>query len=308
MRALVVAIAAVSVLFAAEQRTAVYVTPAAASLVEQGLAEPAPTGPEAAAFEDVSAPVVRARPGQAQATEAPWVDSNGWRFHRGVTKARYSKLPAGSAALAAAEAWAYNVDAILDPDPADVEDLAQMLRFLKQQNQVRLPILANVGVVDDGSPAMGEALNLLVRRNLLFKLVPPSDRSLPVVQLGTPEFAKDAARDPSDFAARVRAKIGDDNRLLRIYGSSTVIARLTADPARTRLCLLAYATNQRRRQGRAQQDVRIRLVGRMEPIAVAAFGAPPDARPADVEHIENTTEFLVPPFSTIAIVDLRRAK
>ena len=61
----------------------VYVTPAASALVQAGLAEAAPAGPEAAAFEEVPSPGVRFLPNVARATNLPWIDSNGWRFARG---------------------------------------------------------------------------------------------------------------------------------------------------------------------------------------------------------------------------------
>ena len=116
-------------------------------------------------------PGVRYLPNVARATNVPWIDSNGWRFARGLRKANYVKLPAGSAALAAAEAFVFNVDAILNPDPKDVDDLGTMLRFIKSQEAPPMPELVNIGVVDDGSPAMGEVLNLLTRQNLLYKVV-----------------------------------------------------------------------------------------------------------------------------------------
>src|SRR5437879_3077927 len=205
-----------------------YVTGAASTLKDQGLAELAPTGPEAAGFERVPGPAVRMRNNEAQATTSPWIDANGWRFLRGLRKANYEKLPAGSAVPAAAEAFTFNVDAILDPDPADLPELARFLQFLKSQNREPLPAMANIGVVDDKSPAMGEVLNMLTRRNLLYRVVPAPDRKLDLnVQLGSKDFPKESAQNPSEFAARVRAKLGDDRRLVRLYGTSTVIAHLT---------------------------------------------------------------------------------
>ncbi len=67
----------------------------------------------------------------AQATTAPWIDSNAWRFQRGLRKVNYAKLAAGGSPLAAAEAFTFGVEAILNPDPADVEELGRMLQFLK---------------------------------------------------------------------------------------------------------------------------------------------------------------------------------
>jgi hypothetical protein len=289
---------------AAEDSGRIYVTSVAATLVDNGLAAPPPT--DVASFHEVTAPGVGSRRGQAQATEAPWLDLNGWRYERGLRKANYAKLPPGSAPLAAAEAFTYGVEAILNPDAADVEELGRMLQFVKERQQPRLPAMANIAVEDDGSPLVGEVLNLLTRRNLLYRVVSAPDRSLLNVRVGSTDFPREVARNPSDFAARVREKIGDDNRLLRVYGSSTVVARLTGDRTRTRLFLLAYGG--RRGQARAQQHVRIRLLGHYEPVALAAYGSPQDARLLDVEHPGNTTEFTLPGFNTLAIVDLKPSK
>ena len=101
--------------------------------MNEGLAATAPTDSEAAAFQPVPNPGIRFQPNEAQATTAPWIDSNAWRFQRGIQKANYTKLPAGSAPLAAAEAFAFHVDAILNPEQADVPELGKFLRFLKTQ-------------------------------------------------------------------------------------------------------------------------------------------------------------------------------
>ena len=276
-----------------------YLTDAAAALVQQGLAPPAPTGADAAAFQTVPAPAIRNVANAAFATTDPWIESNGWRFHRGARQANYATLPAGSAGLAAAEAFAFGVDAILNPDPADVQELGRVLAFLKAHDQPRMPSLANIGVVDDGTPAMGEALNMLTRRNLLYRVVRQPDRRLDLtVRLGTRDFPADAVLNPSEFAARVRAKLGDDKRLVRLYGSATAIVHLTGAGDRARLYVLSYSRN------RTQPGLRVRLVGRYQPAGVAAYGAAADVTLADVRHPGRTTEFSLPTFSTLAIVDL----
>src|SRR5262249_53469887 len=102
---------------------------------------------------------------------------------------------------------------------------------------------------------------------------------------------------------RVRAALGDDNRLVRLYGTSTVIARFTGDGAHARLYLIAFDRN-RRQQERDPQAIRVRLRGRYQPASLAAYGAVPDAALADLRHTATTTEFWVPSFTTIAIIDL----
>ena len=302
---------------AADSAGKLYVTTAASSLIEQGLAASAPTGAEAAAFEAVNGPSVRTFNNVAQATTSPWVDANAWRFQRGMKKASYEKLAAGSAVPAAAEAFAFNVDAILNPDPADIPELGRFLGFLKGQERAGLPAMANIGVIDDRSPQMDEVLNMLTRRNLLYRVVSAPDRKLDLtVQLGSKNFPRESAANPSDFAARVREKLSDDKRLIRIYGTSTVIAHLTGDGKRAQLFLLSYARGGGRGQGTVQgrqgggggQPIRIRLLGRYRPVKVAAYGAADNAQLMDVENPENTTEFSLPPFNALAIVDLQTTK
>jgi hypothetical protein len=296
-------------------RGKLYLTGAGAALIEQRLASAPPTGAEAAEFVPLNGPTVRMRSNEAQATTAPWIEANAWRFERGVKKARYDKLPAGSAVPAAAECFVYGVDAILDPDPADVPELGKFLQFLGSQEQSRLPVMANIGVVDDKSPAMDEVLNMLTRRNLLYRVTSAPDRKLDLtVQLGSKDFLREWAQDPSDFAARVRAKLGDDRRLVRLYGTSTVIAHLTGDGKRLRLYLQNYVRAGGRGQGgRGQggggggQPIRVRVLGHYRPVAFAAFGAPDGAKLTDIENPGNATEFSVPAFQTLAIIEMEAA-
>jgi hypothetical protein len=260
--------------------------------------------PDARAFQQVPGPGIRFRMNEAQATEAPWIDSNAWRIRRGLQKVAYPKLPAGAAALAAAEAFTYGVEAILNPDPADRQDLDSMLRFLKEQERPRLPAMANIAILDDRSPEIGEVLNMLTRRNLLYEVVSaPSRRHDLTVRLGTKDFPRDAARNPSDFAARVRARLGDDKRLVRVFGSNTMIVHLTGDGTKARLYLLSYG----RRRNQQSEEVRVRVLGRWRAPKVAAYAAP-EAQLADVQTLPDATEFTVPLFRVLAIVDLEATK
>jgi hypothetical protein len=274
--------------------------PAASALVAQGVLAPAPA--DAGSFQTVPAPGLRNVRNDAQATVAPWVDSNGWRFHRGLTRVNYDQLPAGASLLAAAEAFTFGVEAILNPDAADAEELTRLAAFLKASSRPALPPVANVGIVDDGSPEMGEILNMLTRRNLLYRVVPRGDRTLPAtVEVGVPPFPRDMVTNPGDFAARVREALGDERRSVRLYGTSTVIAHLTGTTAHARLHLLSYSRN------RSQPTVRVRVLGAYRPVALAAFGVAAGAGLTDVRQFgTEATEFSVPAFNTIAIVDLER--
>jgi hypothetical protein len=280
------------------------VTPAASKLIDEGLAAAAPEDGATAGFENVPPPGIRFVASEAQATSAPWIDSNGWRFKRGLLKAHYARLPAGSAPLAAAEAFVFGVDAVLNPDPADVDRLGAMLRFLNAQARSTQREMANIGIVDDRSKEMGEILNLLTRRNLLYRSVVEPDPTLDLnVKVGDDRFPRDAADDPYEFAARVRAALGDDKRLVRIFGSDTLIAHLAGDRERARLHLLDYAREGKRFQ---PQPVRIRVLGKYATARVAVFGGAPDAQLSDFDHPGDSTEFFLPDFRIIAIVDLAR--
>jgi hypothetical protein len=248
-------------------------------------------------YVDVPAPKMERRTDVASATSVPWIDSNGWRFLRGTTKARYAKLPPGSAALAAAEAHAYGVDAVFEPAESDKESLASMQAFIKRIEAPRLPVRANIGVIDDGSAEIEEVLNLLGRRNLLYKVIRKPDPSLDVnVRLGTKQFPRDAAADPNGFAARVREQLGDDKRLVRLFGSYTVLAHLTGNRGRARLYLLNYSP-------RPVRDLRVRVLGEYGEVKLAEAADAAEAA-KDIMMSEGGTEFTVPALKTYAVVDL----
>ena len=140
-------------------------------------------------------------------------------------------------------------------------------------------------------------------------MVPARDRSLDLtLELGSPDFPESVAANPSEFAARVRAKLGDDKRLVRLYGTSSVMAYLTGDAKAARLYLLSFGGCRRQQAAGAQLGIRVRVLGRFRPLMVGAFDAPADAALVDVDNPGNATEFTIPPLRTIAVVDLERLK
>jgi hypothetical protein len=66
-----------------------------------------------------------------------------------------------------------------------------------------------------------------------------------------------------------------------------------------RVVVLSFARNRG-----TQRDVRLRLLGRHRPVSVAAYGTLPGASLADVANPDGGTEFTLPPFNTIAVIDL----
>ena len=175
-----------------------------------------------------------------------------------------------------------------------------MLTFLGSVPPTNLPAVADLAVVDDGSAATGEVMNLLSRRNLLFEVVKaPSTKYRINVALGGPDYPLQAAGDPSAFAQTIRTRLTDDGRSLRIYGSEVVIARLTGDEAHERVHLLNYG-------GRDIEGLRVKLKGGWSAgdALVAGAGRVPVADATVSPGPTITTEFTLPRLGTYAVIDL----
>jgi len=229
----------------------------------------------------------------ASATRVPWLDANGWRFDREPARAFFYDAPAGSAALAAAEAFAYGADAAIRAAPEDLAQFASMLHFLGEIDQPRLPVRANIGVLDDGSDTLAEVLNLMARHNLLFHVVPAADLKYDLNIRQVPANA-----DPYEFAMQIRRQLTDEKRLLRIYGSNLVLARLTGDAAQARLHLLNYGKG-------TVKGLRVRVLGSYPQGKLSAYEHP-HAAPEDYTVQDGATEFTIQEMGTYAVVDLRR--
>jgi D-alanyl-D-alanine carboxypeptidase len=244
-----------------------------------------------------TAPHVEYHMDVASATHVPWVDANGWRFVREPSRTYFYDAPRGAAALAAAEAFAYGVEAAVRPVPEDLDAFARMLKFLGAIGRPRLPLMANIGVVDDGSELMGEVLNLMARHNLLFNVVPAPDPRYDLnIRLGTPEFTKEDAADPYQFALSVRRKLTDEKRLLRIYGSNVVLARLEGGGGKARVHLLNYG-------GRVLRGLRVRVLGSYPHGKLSAFDHETAAL-QDYAVEGGATEFSISEMGPYAVVDL----
>jgi hypothetical protein len=256
------------------------------------------TPAELAAREALPTPGITSNAGVASPTRSPYITSNGWRVRRHHGGQYAYDAAAGRGALATAEAFTYGADAVLKVDPADVPDVGRLLAFLTQLPPRELPDVADIGVVDDGSPEVGEVMNLLARRNLLYQIVKePSARAFAVtIKLGTAAFPRAEAANPSTFALKVRHKLTDAHRSLRIYGSEAVIARLTGEGDRLRLHLVNYG-------GRVIEGLRVRVNGNYREDAAYAAGTGKIAL-GDVTHAGGATEFSVPSMGVYAVIDL----
>lgn len=252
---------------------------------------------ELASREALPTPGVVARASVASPTRSPWIVANGWRFTRYPQRKYVYDVPAGKAALAAAEAFAYGADAVLKIDPTDVGNLGAMLTFLEGLPAADLPLVADLAVVEDGSAVTGEVMNLLARRNLLFQVVQaPSSRFRINIAMGSAGYPVEEAADPNAFALKIRRQLTDEQRSLRIYGSEVVICRLTGDAARVRLHLINYG-------GREIEGLRMRLRGAYRNGEAHIAGA---GRLALQDHTiaDGFTEFTVQRIATYGVIDL----
>lgn len=249
----------------------------------------------------MEAPAVDYRANQGTATRAPWLIANPWAFLRHPQATFLYTVKGFQSALAAAEAFSYRADALIQSDAAGLKPLGQMLEFLRGIEPADLPAVADIGFVDDGSDDAGEVLNLMVRGNLLVAIVRPGDRSHKLtVQLGSKEYPREQAQNPGAMAHLVRANLTDERRSLRLYGSQVVLARVTASGSRLRLQLLNYAGAERKVDG-----LRVRVLGRYPNRRIASAGSPGEQL-LDYTLEKDATEFTLPELKSFAVIDLSR--
>ncbi len=238
----------------------------------------------------------------ASATQRPWIDASGWRFLRQPGARFFQAAPAGRGPLAVAEAHLYGADVVVAIEPGDLASVAKVLAQLRAVPAVPWPDLAQIEVVDDGSELVGEVMNLLSRRNLLWRPrrgpgAPPPGEPL-VVELGTSTFPRELARSPSELAYQLRRRLGDDRRWLRVFGSEAVLGRVQGEGGRVRISLLHHG-------GGLREGVRLRLRGRSGE-ATAVTDHVLARAPLYQQTAGVATELTVPPFRTWAVVDLAR--
>jgi hypothetical protein len=260
---------------------------------------------ELGAREKLPIPRIAGRSNVASATTRPWIDSNGWRYTRNSAGKFYYDLTQnakGRSPLAAAEALAYGGDAVLKIDTANLAEYGDFLKFARELPIVNYQSIGDIGVIDNRSDEMGEVLNLLTRRNLLFRIVPaPSTKYRVNIKLGTKEYPESAAANPSEFAQSIRRKLGDEHRSLRIYGTETVIGRLTGDGKNFRLHLLNYTGNN-------IEGLRVRILhasgegGKSWAYGVGVF------TPEIPVKESGVYEFSVPKMGAYAVIDGARTK
>lgn len=256
---------------------------------------------ERAARVALQVPGVAGRAQVASATSRPWVDANGWRFVREPQGRFRCDVPARSAALAAAEAFAYGADVVVGVDPHGLEDFGRVLSFARSVPALDLPAAADVAVEEDAAAAFEEILNLMARANLLFRLVREPATDVPLdVRIGSKEFPRESAEDPAAFALSVRRRLTDEKRSMRLYGSEAVLGRLLRDGSRARLHLLNYG-------GRPIEGLRVRLLGTWAQPLALVFGEG-QSTVEDYVTRDGATEFSLPSLGPYAVIDLAAAR
>ena len=279
-----------------------YVPPEAVAAWEQAGFTALPFGEtERAARVELQVPGIAGRAEIASATNRPWVDANGWRFVRRPDGRFRCDVPGRSAALAAAEAFAYGADVVLGVEPGGLEEFGRMLAFARSVPALDLPAAADLVIEEDSSGPFEEILNLMARGNLLFRVGRGSLAGGPLeVRIGSKEFPRESAEDPAAFAVAVRRRLTDDRRSLRLYGSEAVLGRLARDGSRARLHLLNYG-------GRPIEGLRVRLLGTWAQPQALVFGE--GLRTVeDYVRRDGATEFSLPILGPYAVIDLAAAR
>lgn len=236
---------------------------------------------------------------KAGATASPWINSNLWRMIRDPEASFVYTVPPKLLPLAVAEGYTGGARTYFRVRRRDLGDFAAPYRFLQQLHEAGLAARVNFTLLDDRSPEMEEIMNLLARRNLLFETVRGSPkRDGMQVRIGSREYPRKTAEDPYLFAAMVRSRVGDDNRLVRVYGTETVLVRVYGEDRHLRVHLLQYGST-------APQSIRVRVLGHYPRVSVSKFGAS-CSRVSEMVLDNSATEFTVPDIGPFAIVDLEK--
>ncbi|MCC6366894.1 MAG: hypothetical protein IT165_25515 [Bryobacterales bacterium] len=248
------------------------------------------SGSEPAGLVKVPAPGVRYRMNMAMATSAPWVDSNIWRYRRDPKGKYFCDVRGKSVQLAAVEAYSQGVDLSLQTTPEQKEDYDAVLEFLKTVPEGPDKPWADARIAsDDGSPQAGEALNLLARRNIFYTTQAGSHG--PALRLDS------KITNAYEYMQDVREKIGDDKRILRIFGSELTIATPTRDGKHIRLQLVNYSN-------RPVETLRIRIQGHYtEKNIHARVFKVAEPHLSEFVHEGNYTEFTLEELPLYAVLD-----
>jgi hypothetical protein len=241
-------------------------------------------------------PGVEYRTNVASATRRPWVNANGWRLDREAGKVFYYDAPGDAAALAAAEAFAHNSEASIHTDQPGTVAFGKMLAFLKTLAPGPQEVLPDLGVIDDRSPASGEVINLIARLNYQIRFLTAAvpitvDPKVPVTVDPKGKLAQIGS-----FLQEIREKVPDKKRIVRLFGSDVVLARVTGDREHVRVHLLNYGI-------KPVESIRVHVAGHFERGLALAAGAG-EIKLEDFDAGNDATEFTLPSIGIYAVIDL----
>src|SRR5258708_3497548 len=92
-------------------------------------------------------PAVNYRMEEASASQSPWIDSNGSKILRQPHAQFYYDAPGAIGPLAAAEAFMFGANAMVQTDSAGLKPLAEMISFLGTLVEPSLPPAADLRLI-----------------------------------------------------------------------------------------------------------------------------------------------------------------
>jgi hypothetical protein len=104
--------------------------------------------------------------------------------------------------------------------------------------------------------------------------------------------------NPSKQAYAIRQQVGDDKRLLRLYGSEVVLGRLTGNGTRVQVHLINYSQ-------RPVTGLRVRVLANYPHAEAHIFGIQ-DQKLIDFIADAEATEFTLASLNEYAVIDLTR--
>ena len=114
---------------------------------------------------------------------------------------------------------------------------------------------------------------------------------------------KPEGKNPLQFAVSARQKLGDEKRLVRLYGSETTLIRFESNGTYARLHLLNYAN-------RTSEGLQVRVLGNWKNVTVhlaPSATEPASSGPAaELVAAGGATEFTIPSLPIYAVVELRQ--
>lgn len=246
-------------------------------------------GGDSTGYQKVPAPGVRYRMNMATATTAPWIDSNLWRYRRKPDEKYLCDVKGKpAAALAMVEGFVAGVNLALDTTPEQKADYDRMGAFLQALPAGPKQAWTNFTISDDGTFQAGEVMNLLSRRNLLYKIVPAAKA----------DFKLEKPANPYEYVLDLRDKFGDDKRAFRLFGSELTVAEVAREGRKVRIHLLNYGS-------RPVDTLRLRVRGGYtEASAKAHIYGSDNARLTEWQRDGAFTEFTLTALPLYGVIDL----